>query len=342
MILFNILFNFIGAGLSINAIRAGATALALFEAAGAIGSGLQFGVGTGNIPPAYSDIVGYYNLCVGVGGLGLVAGQNLPKLGSWILKVKNSATTININRATALNFLKRLSSLKSSSLWATIKPTTKENLLKLANYLASKGLNATETILDPIFYTNLAKLATYNNLKKVAIIPLFVLLQKTDIDVTTGLIRNFDNAVESRIVLTEGGKIGISIETFTSASTFSTKPNIAGVINQTTETATGGLAKYSSVTDLESPAAWQSVSSSAVEMTQLSTTTHNIILLGSTTLGFVAFAQMKSSNDCDICVQPEREAICTTLKALHTKGGGTEVLKNKIRSKLVSHPPSTS
>ncbi len=56
--------------------------------------------------------------------------------------------------------------------------------------------------------------------------------------------------------------------------------------------------------------------------------------MGSSTLGFVAFAKKKPPIACGICVEPERKVICATLEALHANGGGSAVLKGQIQKKL--------
>lgn len=338
----NLATVFVGGGLAVNAFRGGAMWFAAFEAAGTIGAAGEFGIESGAITGDFADIVGMYNLCVGVAGLGLVSGQTLPKLGNWAKRIGANITSNTIKRADALRYLERLQQLKNSTRWSNLSATLKNKLTNLEFYIVSKGLTVTQDIVENALLSNSVFLNNVQTVGNLAVLTGFTLLKESDI--VNGIIKVIPSETTTMAALSNtASSITLGDNAFGSTNTFTSVPDyeILPSVSRSLEVRIPDtkLSKAPLV-DIENPTTWQQVGSNAdLGIIQILTETHLVIFLNlsgfGTGLNYVAYAKKRTDEDnCDMCTEAYRKPVCEILEQLHQQGGNGAELKTQIQNKL--------
>jgi hypothetical protein len=322
-----------GAGM-VNAFRLGYTWLAIYEAAGVVGALGDVVVQAADVPATYRDIVGFYNLCVGTTGLGILGRSAGTSLGAFARDIGTDLTKFKIPRQNAQAFMDTYARLRAdNAVWSAITANTRKKLEDLAVYFASKGIRGITNLSDALLYSNLAKYGTLDNLKKLVVITGFSLLSHGDI--VDDVVR-ISKEQPVAIALASGNKLA-TLDGISEVSKFTSKPVIGGALSEVTELNPGGLSSYGSGAGIENPAAWVNRVAADVEMSVMELAAHTLIILGNTAAGYNIYAREKEPEKvCNICVNESRKTLtnCEPLNALHQRMGGSTTDKALLRTQL--------
>ncbi len=346
----------IGGGQLSAALRAGKSAVALFEAAAIIGAAGQSALDANILPPAYrtqfSTLVTGYNTIIGLTGLGIAGGQGLPRLGAWVQRAATGLDSYKIGRSAAQTFLDQLTALKqlqNGEVWQQMLQANRQRLEALAEYLVTKGMKAGDAVVEGI-----VKARTLADLVKQAKVATLAGFFYVTTSFTGGVLHQAAHlspqAVEIGLqTINQTDEVLFEATDFANVSTSQSRlGNISGLTSQ------GISERFVQVTLKKAPTAADIQNGTNLQTLAQSQTLY-ITRAETQSLELVEFASLASvvllarpkdnqNTDCSICKGiiingQNRNEICKSLEALAAKAGLTYkgIIENRLCKSALSN-----